>query len=464
MKMLTRMDTGKMIPRLLSLLCALMLLIPSALSQSADGDKLYETSLALLSHIEKGEEEAALALMDETMVKALTGKLAGMWQQLEAAGGAFEGTGAHRQLQEGGYDIVLLELRFKNLGLVQRAVFDASGRVAGLFFAPGALPDEKNRKPEGQMQSEGTETPLTVDAGEGYPLEGLLTLPEGEVKAAAVLVQGSGPSDRDESIGANAPFHDLAQGLARLGIATLRYDKRTYVYGAKMVEELGAESITAREETVNDAAAALRLLRERPETAGKPVYLIGHSLGAMLASYIGSVGGAPDGYVLLAGSPRKLWQLSEAQNILIYSELAAGCRKLEADQAREMIAMEQKKAWHLEDLSAETKTVFGLPLAYLQQLEGVDAAALHLDDKKPVLVLQGEKDRQVGMEDFALWKEKLAEHPAAKFISYPGLNHLFGRYEGEEIPFSRLMEEYAARTPVDRQVIDDIAAFMLAAR
>ncbi len=82
-------------------------------------------------------------------------------------------------------------------------------------------------------------------------------------------------------------------------------------------------------------------------------------------------------------------------------------------------------------------------------------------DQKPVLVLQGERDKQVSMDDLKLWQEKLKDHPAAEFISYPALNHLFGEYRGEPVTLMNIAAEYAARTPVAEQVILDIAGFVL---
>ena len=97
----------------------------------------------------------------------------------------------------------------------------------------------------------------------------------------------------------------------------------------------------------------------------------------------------------------------------------------------------------------------------MRKFTQIDALALHLADGKPVLVLQGEKDRQVGMKDFQLWQEGLASHPKASFISYPDLNHLFGAYVGEPIPFSQMVtKEYAQKTPVAPQVLDDIADWL----
>ena len=218
--------------------------------------------------------------------------------------------------------------------------------------------------------------------------------------------------------------------------------------------------MTVDEETVNDAAAALRLLRERPELAGKPVWLLGHSLGAMLASYIGSKAGAPDGYILLAGSPRKLWEISREQNLAIAGAYEAAGDAAGAKAVRDIVAAQQEKANAMDSL-ADDDTVFGLPVPYQRHLQGIDAAALHLLDQKPVLVLQGERDKQVSMDDFKLWQEKLKDHPAAEFISYPALNHLFGDYQGEPVTLMNIAAEYAARTPVAEQVILDISAFIL---
>lgn len=412
----------------------------------------------MLGFIREGDEEAALFMMDDTMRNALAGQIGTMWTQLAALGGEFKGTGEAQLLSQDGFDVVLLEVQFSNLTLIQRTVFDGQGKVAGLFFAPGSLTPQVPEITGEELRVK--KIALTVDAGEGYPLDALLTLPQGEVKAGIVLVQGSGPSDKDESIGANAPFRDLAYGLAGQGIASLRYDKRSYAHGKKMTEADGYPLMTVDEETVDDAAAALSLLRERPELAGKPVWLLGHSLGAMLASYIGSKAGAPDGYILLASSPRKLWEVSLEQNLAIAGLYEAAGDAASAVAVRGIVAAEQEKA-NVMDSLADDDTVFGLPVPYQRHLQGIDAAALHLMDGKPVLVLQGERDKQVSMDDFKLWQEKLKDHPAVEFISYPALNHLFGDYQGEPVTLMNIAAEYAARTPVAEQVILDIAGFVL---
>src|SRR6185369_4322477 len=84
------------------------------------------------------------------------------------------------------------------------------------------------------------EQELTVGAGTEWALPATLTLPTGTGPfPAVVLVHGSGPNDRDETIGPNKPFQDLAQGLASQGIAVLRYEKRTKQHPVAMGLLLG---------------------------------------------------------------------------------------------------------------------------------------------------------------------------------------------------------------------------------
>ena len=117
-----------------------------------------------------------------------------------------------------------------------------------------------------------------------YPLSGLLTLPDqGEKLPAVVFVHGSGSSNMDEKVMKLTPFRDLAEGLAAHGIASIRYDKRSFAHGLKMVRE---KNITVREETIEDAILAANLLRRDPRIDPDKIFIIGHSMGGMLAPRI----------------------------------------------------------------------------------------------------------------------------------------------------------------------------------
>ncbi len=118
-----------------------------------------------------------------------------------------------------------------------------------------------------------------------------------------VLVHGSGPQDQDETIGPNKPFTDLAYGLASQNIAVLRYVKRTKQYGADSKSDA---PFTVKDEVTDDAIAAVALLAKMPEVNKKQIYVLGHSLGGMLAPRIAAEDPQVAGIIIMAGTARPL--------------------------------------------------------------------------------------------------------------------------------------------------------------
>ena len=145
---------------------------------------------------------------------------------------------------------------------------------------------------------------ITVGAGTAYPLNGLLTLPDDLKKKvpAVVMVHGSGPSDMDERIMKLTPFRDLAEGLATRGVASLRYDKRTFTYK----RQLAKTDLTINEETIDDALMAVEILKNDSRIDADSVFILGHSMGAMLAPRIDAQGADVKGLVMMAGTPYRL--------------------------------------------------------------------------------------------------------------------------------------------------------------
>ncbi|MDR1204177.1 MAG: alpha/beta fold hydrolase [Peptococcaceae bacterium] len=421
-----------------------------------------ETAARLTETLISGDKGKIIAFMDDNMRGLLQDSAEEIWTQLTAAYGEFSHAGESERADAGEYKIVLAELFFAKGELIQRTVFDTQGRVAGLLFSEGALPG-----PGGGSAEEIGEA-VTFYADERYPISGLLTFPDeaGEKCPAVVLIHGSGAHDRNETIGANRVFADIADGLTARGVAVLRYDKRTYTYGAEITESEDYAKFTVMDEITDDAEAAVRFLRGDGRVDADRIYLAGHSLGAGLLSYIGER--APvAGYIVMAGTARRLWELALEQNLRIVEEQSAAggtdADRAKIETAREFVAAETKKAETLSGMSDEdalNETIFGMPAWYLRSFEGIDPAALHTRDGRPVLILQGGRDKQVPPEDLDRWRQALAQHPDARFALYPELNHLFGAYTGEDIPLLRISEEYDVRTPVADAVIDDIAEFI----
>jgi dienelactone hydrolase len=296
------------------------------------------------------------------------------------------------------------------------------------------------------------EEETTIGSGE-WVLPATLTVPAGAgPHPAVVLVHGSGPNDRDETIGANKPFKDLAIGLATRGVAVLRYDKRTKVHRAKMAK---LKDYTVAQEVIEDALEAVKMLRAQPKVDARRVFVAGHSLGGVLVPRIAAADPTIAGFVVLAGAARPLEEAIAAQA----RYLAEADGAISAEEQQEI----ERAADSLRALTpADGKTgrmIGGVPASYWLDLRGYDppAAAAHV--KSPLLVLQGERDYQVTMEEFGRWKAALGSRRDVTFRSYAALNHLFIAGTGPSVP-----AEYQAPGHVAEEVIRDIAAWVLAAR
>src|ERR1035438_4645996 len=208
--------------------------------------------------------------------------------------GALEKLGDPTVGKSGPYTIALFPAKFATQSINFRIVIDSAGLVAGFFQLPGAVDWQR---PEYSQPSTFKEREVTVGDGE-WKLPGTLTVPVGAGPfPAVVLVHGSGPNDRDETVGGAKGFQDLGEGLASRGIVVLRYEKRTLQYRARIAS---IANFTVQEEVVDDAVKAAALLRSLAEVNGSRVFVIGHSLGAYVAPRIAELDGKLAGIVLMA--------------------------------------------------------------------------------------------------------------------------------------------------------------------
>lgn len=299
---------------------------------------------------------------------------------------------------------------------------------------------------------------LILGEGTRYPLKARLTFPDNASAPvpAVVLVHGSGSSNMDEKINRLTPFKDLAEGLAALGIASLRYDKRSFAHGLKLIRE---KEITVREETIEDAILASDLLKATPGIDPERIFIIGHSMGGMLAPRIDAEGGNFRGLVLLAGSPRKL------EDILVEQvrEIAAQSGRLTRTiLGKQLKTLEDsfRGLYELTDEEAKAKKMGGGTTLYYFKEMGNHPVEDYLKNlTKPVLVLQGGMDFQVKADvDYALYRKLLADHPDATFRLYPKLNHLF--MPGIYGKIAKSKQEYKVEQRISTEVIADIASWI----
>jgi dienelactone hydrolase len=386
------------------------------------------------------------------MQKALpTDKLESTWKTIMDQVGAVKKLLPVRT-ESGKYDIVFLPCQFEKATLDIKIVFNADKKVTGFFLVPPK--GNYEFKPPVYAKSETyREVKTTVGTGE-WELPATLTLPKGDGPfAAVILVHGSGPHDRDETIGPNKPFRDLAWGLASQGIAVLRYVKRTQEHAAKMIKP--GEYPTIKEEVVDDALAAVETLGKHPEIDKKCIFVLGHSLGALMAPRIGELNKDIAGLILLAGNSRPLEDVILEQLTYIHS-----LGDMPAEKQKEEIGKVKKQLERVKDpnLSADTPKAdlpLGVPAPYWLALRAYNPTATAAGIGQPMLILQGERDYQVTMEDFEGWRKALAGRKNITFKSYPNLNHLFMEGKGKAKP-----SDYDKAGHVASEVVDDIAAWV----
>ena len=301
----------------------------------------------------------------------------------------------------------------------------------------------------------------TIVVGEGtkYPLKGILTLPE-NISApvpAVIFVHGSGASNMDEKVGKLTPFKDLAEGLASHGIASVRYDKRSFAHGLKMVKE---KNVTVKMETIEDAVLATELLKTDDRIDSDNIFIVGHSMGAMLAPRIDAEGGKYKGLILMAGSPRRLEEIMLDQNKEVLRSTKGFVHWIVKKQVAKLSAMFDG-LYELSDEDAKKVKVGGGTTLYYFKEMGEHRAEDNLRKlEKPVLIMQGEKDFQATAEkDFLAYQELLAGKDNVTFKLYEGLNHAF-------VPsiYGQLMkakQEYSVEQHIGKSVIGDIAQWIL---
>ncbi len=340
-----------------------------------------------------------------------------------------------------GVTLVQIPLHYAHAELVAKVAIGGDDKIIGFLIQP-APP-----APAPAPSADASYREIDFSVGQGTKtLPGTLALPNGAGPfPAIVLVHGSGPQDRDETIGGNRPFLDLARGLAARGIAVLRYEKRTKA----RPQEFAGDHYTVDDETTDDAVAAVAALAATKGIDPKRIYVLGHSQGGLMAPRIAAHSKQVAGLILLAAPARPILDLLSEQN----HYLAAIDGKVSPEEQSQLADLDRRIARVREkgDVPA-ADTPMNLPVDYWRSVDSVDPIAEARPLPQPMLLLQGGRDMQVIAADWQRWQSAFGNDPRATFKHYPALNHLGIAGSGPGT-----LAEYNTPGHVDTGLIADVA-------
>lgn len=379
-----------------------------------------------------------------------------LWQSVEQQSGGFGKLLSTRTESNAVHHQVVFTFQGVQIPIEATIKLDRSGLVDDIGFSP-AMPPSVYQKPAYDEPSRYTEQEVVVGEG-AFALPGTLAMPIGEGPfAAVVLVQGSGPHDRDSTIGGAKPFRDLAVGLAAQHIAVLRYEKVTKEHGLKISMN---PNVTLQRETVDDALEAVKLLKGTKGIDPSKIFIAGHSQGALGVPKMIELDPSGDiaGAVMIAGPSESFTSvLVEQQEVLLerVKSLGLPTEQFEPSVAfwKSVAAMVEDPQYSVDNLPAK----FPVQPAYwwYEQRDYVPGEVAAKQDR-PMLILQGENDWQVSMKQFEQWKKVLKERNNVQYKSYPHVNHLL--VEHNELSIGM---EYAQPANVPAVLIEDIAKWIL---
>ncbi|KAJ5397039.1 hypothetical protein N7509_005152 [Penicillium cosmopolitanum] len=240
----------------------------------------------------------------------------------------------------------------------------------------------------------------------------------------AIFLAGSGPCDRDSTIGETKPLKDLALGLSRHGIASIRFDKVTHAHGKAFRTK---KYITLTDEYIPHALDAIKQAQNHTNIEPSQIFVLGHSLGAVVAPTLVSMDLNPPiaGCVIMAGPAEPIYKSYIRQ--LRYIESLDGPESVYAgnqiEDACAKAAMADSESLSLS--TAANKLPFGIGPAYWLDYRRFDPLATLAGLNCPALIMQGGRDYQVVRDDYEQWCAALDGRGNAGFRFYEGPNHHF---------------------------------------
>jgi pimeloyl-ACP methyl ester carboxylesterase len=286
------------------------------------------------------------------------------------------------------------------------------------------------------------------------PLKGTMLAPADGHTPVMLIIPGSGPTDRDGNnpLGVKASSYKLlAEGLAAHDIGTVRIDKRGAFGSIAAVADGNAVTI---DDYVADVGAWIEVIRK--ETGVSCVWLLGHSEGGLVA--LAAAQKLPDvcGLVLVSAAGRPLGEVlrtqlrANAANAPVLPQALAAIDALEAG-----------KRFDVAGMHPALMPLFGPKVqGFLINAFSYDPAKLIAAVSKPVLILQGRRDIQIGVGDAERLKEAA---PKAELVLLPDTNHVLKVVTSDDMQ-ANVATYMDPALPLAPGVVEAIAKFVAASK
>ena len=276
-------------------------------------------------------------------------------------------------------------------------------------------------------------------------IKATLTTPKTSVDDSVVVImlQGSGPVNRDSKIGPNKPFKCLAESFALNGISSFRFDKRTLTHKKEILK---LKTITLDEEYIIDAFSAIEYLKSNYHFS--KYFVFGHSLGAWVAPFIAK-SKSLDGIILSCAPARHVLDIIYDQNLNKLKEL--NLKKYEymtqLGELKELADKIYKKAYR------NNETVLGLSASYWYSITDKNPLNLFKKLKIPTLIINCLNDCQVFKKDFDIWQKLKISNKNIELKNFENTNHLMsiysnkstGREHTKKLKFNSDISDYVSK-------------------
>ncbi len=339
-----------------------------------------------------------------------------------------------------------------------RVVFDENKYIVGFFILKDNNYSNNNSEPDSSYYESGIAYDDTFNKldyiynteinNKEYEILGELLLPESS-EDLVIILSGSGPSHMN---GISNVYKSLAQKLYLKNISTIRTNK-VMVDSPEIME---FNKFTIKDEYIIPTISLLRDIKNNKLLKDKKIYVLGHSQGGniipMLDDYLKKENIKIDGYIFVSANVSKIDELIKNQvEYILRNDKVINSNDDYVDEYNDILE-DVKKLKNIENLN-DSEKVLGANAYYFKDYFKYDFKKYASEIKVPSLILQGENDYQVTMDEFNKIKE--INNDNFKFISYPKITHLLYELDDISVP-----SNYEIIVDVDDKIVEDIFKFI----